>query len=158
MEENLMQKLLCDLWSIVILLFIPSPSLFAYESGPVNGGGSISVAVKFNGPVPTPVKLDVLKDREICGQTPKLDASLIVSNGNVANAVVYISDIKMGKKVEPGKVTFDQKGCEYQPHVLAFPVGSTVEILNPDGILHNIHSYSKVNAAFNMAQPKFKKS
>jgi hypothetical protein len=54
-------------------------------------------------------------------------------------------------------VTLDQKGCEYHPHVLAFAAGSTVEIVNPDGVLHNIHSYSKVNSAFNMAQPKFKK-
>jgi hypothetical protein len=41
---------------------------------------------------------------------------------------------------------------------LAFPAGSTVEILNPDGILHNIHSYSTKNTPFNMAQPKFKKT
>jgi hypothetical protein len=54
------------------------------------------------------------------------------------------------------KVTLDQKGCEYRPHVLAFPAGSTVEILNPDGILHNVHTQSKVNSPFNLAQPKFK--
>jgi hypothetical protein len=33
-----------------------------------------------------------------------------------------------------------------------------VEIKNPDGILHNVHSYSKANSPFNQAQPKFKKS
>ena len=32
-----------------------------------------------------------------------------------------------------------------------------MEILNPDGVLHNVHSYSKVNSAFNKAQPRFKK-
>jgi len=42
--------------------------------------------------------------------------------------------------------------------VLAFPVGTPVEINNPDGILHNIHSYSKANPTFNIAQPKFKKT
>jgi len=72
--------------------------------------------------------------------------------------VVYLTDIKTGKKMEPQKVTLDQNGCEYHPHVLAFTTGSTVEIQNPDGILHNIHSYSKVNSPFNMAQPKFKKT
>ena len=59
--------------------------------------------------------------------------------------------------MELKKVTLDQKGCEYHPHVLAFPAGSTVEILNPDGVLHNVHSYSKKNSPFNKAQPKFKK-
>jgi plastocyanin len=60
--------------------------------------------------------------------------------------------------MEPQKVTLDQKVCEYHPHVLAFPAGSTVDIQNPDGILHNVHSYSKVNTPFNIAQPKFKKT
>ena len=83
---------------------------------------------------------------------------MIVNNGNLANAVVTITDIQKGKKIETKKVTLDQNGCEYKPHVLAFPAGSTVEILNPDGILHNVHSYSKVNSPFNQAQPKFKKT
>jgi plastocyanin len=42
--------------------------------------------------------------------------------------------------------------------VLAFAAGSTLEVINPDGILHNIHSYSKKNSPFNFAQPKFKKT
>ena len=33
-----------------------------------------------------------------------------------------------------------------------------LKIINPDGILHNVHSYSKVNSPFNQAQPKFKKT
>jgi plastocyanin len=83
---------------------------------------------------------------------------LIVDNGNLVNAVVTITDIKKGKKIELKKVQLDQNGCEYHPHVLAFPAGSTIEVLNPDGILHNVHSYSKVNSPFNQAQPKFKKT
>jgi len=83
---------------------------------------------------------------------------LIVEGGNLVNAVVTITDIKKGKKIEVKKVQLDQNGCEYHPHVLAFPAGSTVEVLNPDGILHNVHSYSKANTPFNMAQPKFKKT
>jgi plastocyanin len=114
--------------------------------------------VKFKGNAPAPKKLDINKDKEVCAKTPKVDQSLIVNNGNLVNAVVTITDIKKGKKIETKKVTLDQKGCEYQPHVLAFPAGSTVEILNPDGILHNVHSQSKVNKEFNMAQPKFKKT
>jgi plastocyanin len=153
-----MKKVLGNLCSIAAALFFTASSLSAYDGGAVSDGGSIAVAVKFKGTAPAPKKLDVSKDKEVCAKTPKLDPSLMVSGGNVANAVVYISDIKKGKKMAPTKVTLDQKGCEYHPHVLAFPVGSTVEILNPDGILHNVHSYSKANPAFNMAQPKFKKT
>jgi plastocyanin len=137
---------------------LPTSSMAQYKAGDVKDGGSVSGTVKFKGTAPAPKKLDVSKDKEVCGKSPKVDQSLVVNNGNLANAVVTITDIKTGKKIDTKKVTLDQKGCEYQPHVLAFPVGSTVEILNPDGILHNVHSYSKVNSPFNMAQPKFKKT
>lgn len=131
--------------------------LRAYDGGTVRDGGTISGVVKFKGKAPAPEKLAVTKDKEVCGKTPKFDSSLIVEKGGLVNAVVSITDIKKGKKVETKTVTLDQKGCEYHPHVLALPAGTTVEILNPDGILHNVHSYSKVNSPFNYAQPKFKK-
>jgi plastocyanin len=149
------------LGSLVIsaaLVALPVSGMAAYQAGDVKDGGSISGTVKFKGTAPAPKKLDVNKDKEVCGKTPKTDPSLVVNNGNLANAVVTITDIQKGKKIETKKVTLDQAGCEYKPHVLAFPAGSAVEILNPDGILHNVHSYSKVNSPFNQAQPKFKKT
>jgi len=152
-----MNKLSSMILSAALVAF-PVTGIAAYQGGDVKDGGSISGTVKFKGTAPAPKKLDVGKDKEVCAKTPKVDQSLIVNNGNLANAVVTITDIQKGKKIELKKVTLDQNGCEYKPHVLAFPAGSTVEILNPDGILHNVHSYSKVNSPFNQAQPKFKKS
>jgi plastocyanin len=141
----------------VLLLFDP-PNLPAYENESVTNGGTISGVVKFEGTPPPPKKLQITKDETVCGKTPKTDPSLIVSHGDITNAVVFIADIQKGKKMEVEKAMLDQKGCEYHPHVLAFPAGSTVEILNPDGILHNIHSYSQQDPPFNFAQPKFKKT
>jgi plastocyanin len=152
-----MNKLSSIILSAVLVAF-PVTGMAAYEGGDVKDGGTISGTVKFKGTAPAPKKLDVNKDKEVCDKSPKTDQSLVVNNGNLANAVVTITDIKKGKKIDAKKVTLDQNGCEYKPHVLAFPVGTTVEILNPDGILHNVHSYSKANTPFNMAQPKFKKS
>ena len=140
------------------LLALPAQGMAAYQGGDVKDGGSISGTVKFKGTAPAPKKLDISKDKDVCGKTAKTDPSLVVNNGNIVNAVITITDIQKGKKIEIKKVTLDQQGCEYHPHVLAFPAGSTVEVLNPDGILHNIHSYSKVNSPFNQAQPKFKKT
>lgn len=136
----------------------PASVLAQYTGGDVKDGGSISGTVKFKGTAPAAKKLDVGKDKEVCDKSPKMDQSLVVKDGNLANAVVTITDIKSGKKAELKKVVMDQNGCEYKPHVLAFQAGSPVEILNPDGILHNVHSYSKANTPFNMAQPKFKKT
>jgi plastocyanin len=138
---------------------LPAGGVWAYQGGDVKDGGSVSGTVKFKGSAPAPKKIDANKDKEVCGKTAKTDESLVVNNGNVANAVVTITDINTGKKIELKKVVLDQKGCEYQPHVLAFPVGSSVDINNDDGILHNIHTYdSKKNSLFNEAQPKFKKT
>ncbi len=152
-----MKKLGAVVFSAAILT-LPVSGMAAYQGGDVKDGGSISGTVKFKGTAPAPKKLDISKDKEVCGKTPKTDPTLIVDNGNLVNAVITITDIQKGKKIEVKKVTLDQNGCEYHPHVLAFPAGSSVEILNPDGILHNVHSYSKVNSPFNQAQPKFKKS
>lgn len=153
-----MKKEVLSLALVTALVGFPFSSLLAYEGGAVSDGGTISGVVKFKGTAPTPKKIEANKDTEVCGKTQKFDESLIVSGGNLVNAVVYISDIKKGKKMEPQKATLDQKGCDYQPHVLAFTAGSSMDINNDDGILHNIHSYSKVNTPFNMAQPKFKKT
>jgi len=139
------------------LVGLPVTGMTAYEGGAVKDGGSISGTVKFKGNAPAPKKLDVGKDKEVCAKTPKVDQSLVVKNGNLVNAVVTITDIKKGKKIALKQVTLDQNGCEYHPHVLAFPAGTAIEILNPDGVLHNVHTYSKVNSPMNMAQPKFKK-
>jgi len=149
------------LWAVLsamLLAFSPS-YLSAYTGGDVKDGGSISGTVKFAGAAPAPKKLEVSKDKEVCGKSGKSDQSLVVSGGNLVNAVISITDIKTGKKIDTSKkIKLTQKECEYHPHVLAFPAGSTVEIENPDGILHNVHSYSKVNPQFNIAQPKFKKT
>ena len=151
-------KLMRSYFIAAAILTLPASGMAQYQGGDVKDGGTISGSVKFKGNAPAPKKLDVSKDKEVCGKSPKTDQSLIVKGGNLVNAVVMITDIKKGKKVDKKEVTLDQKGCEYQPHVLAFPAGSTVKILNPDGILHNVHSYSKVNSPFNVAQPKFKKT
>ncbi len=150
-------KIISSFFLGTALLALPVSHVLGYEGGAVKDGGSISGTVKFKGTAPAPKKLDVGKDKEVCDKSPKMDMSLVVKDGNLVNAVVMITDIKKGKKNEVKSVTLDQNGCEYNPHVLAFPAGTTVEILNPDGVLHNVHSYSKVNSAFNLAQPKFKK-
>jgi plastocyanin len=119
-------------------------------------GGTISGQVKLDGAAPAPKEVEVTKDKEVCGLHKHFTEDLIVdSGGGIANAVVIVKGAKGDLK--PGDVTFDQKGCDYVPHVLAFPAGSTVKIVNSDGILHNIHTYSTLNPSFNMAQPKFKK-
>jgi plastocyanin len=131
---------------------------FAYEAVAVTDGGSLSGTVKYAGTAPAPAKIEITKDNEVCG-TEKTDPKLVVGSGGGIQEVAVVVKATKGKALEvPAEpVTFDQKGCSYVPHVLAFPVGSTVSILNSDGILHNIHVLGKENPEANRAMPKFQK-
>ncbi|MDP9263682.1 MAG: plastocyanin/azurin family copper-binding protein [Acidobacteriota bacterium] len=64
-------------------------------------------------------------------------------NGKVSGvsgvSVVYV-DAVPGKTFTPPAQHFlmDQKGLLFQPHILAVPVGSTVDFLNSDSVQHNV--------------------
>ena len=111
----------------------------------------------FKGTAPAPKKLRVTKDKRRCDKSPKFDESLVVKDGKLVNAVVYISDVKGGKKMEMKGVTFDQNGCQYQPHVLA---GSgwrgSQRPQSGQGASQHPH-LQQGQQAMNRAQPKFKK-
>lgn len=119
--------------------------------------GTISGTVKLAGAPPAAKKLTVTKDTAKCGQE-KLSEELIVGKGGgLKNAVVNLVGIT-GKPMKLDKnPTLDQKTCQFIPHVLIVPAGGILDILNSDGILHNIHTYSTKNPTINKAQPGFKK-
>jgi hypothetical protein len=48
----------------------------------------------------------------------------------------------------------DQKECVFIPRIVIVPPGGTVEFLNSDRLLHNLHSVSRENMSFNRTQPK----
>ncbi len=133
---------------------------YAYEAAPVVDGGTIAGVVKYAGVAPKPKRVEIGKDKEVCGAHPIFDESLVVGHGGgIKNAVVTITDISRGVPMVPEMaVIFDQKGCEYLPHLIAFPAGSTVKVLNSDGILHSVHTDSTINPPLDMAQPGFKKT
>ena len=144
--------------ALVVGVSLPLTSMaWSYDAGAVSGGGSISGTVKFAGTGPEPKPIEVTKDAAGCAKTPKFEESLVVGEGNgLKNVVVSITNISSGKEFGAAMV-LDQKECLYTPHITLTQVGAELVILNNDGILHNIHSYSEANPAFNQAQPKFRK-
>lgn len=130
---------------------------WGYEAIDVKDGGTIAGEVKFAGAPPTPEKVAITKDQEVCGKTEKVVEALLVGpNKGIQNVVVSISNMQKGKKMPETGATLDQKECRYAPHVLLSPAGADLTILNSDGILHNIHTQSTKNPPFNKAQPKFR--
>jgi plastocyanin len=77
---------------------------------------------------------------------------------NGGNAVIYIDKIK-GKTFEPPKehALMDQKNLSFIPHVLPILVGTTVDFLNSDDVLHNVFSPDQCAGKFNLGSwPKGK--
>jgi plastocyanin len=133
------------------------PAVEKSNTAPVTtlGSGTISGKVVFKG-AHSVGKLAVGKDKEVCGDSKQDPSVAVGADGGLKNAVVQIAGLNKGKAASKEAV-FDQSKCEYVPHVLVVPAGATVTIKNSDGILHNVHTQSQVNAPFNRAQPKFMK-
>ena len=76
-------------------------------------------------------------------------------NGTLKNVFVYVKQGLEGQKFDPPTqpVVFDQKGCRYHPHVFGIQVGQTLELLNSDATLHNIHSLAEKSKQFNLGMP-----
>jgi hypothetical protein len=109
------------------------------------GWGTLSGTFKYAGKPPTPGMLTIDKDTEVCGKGKGIqDNSLLVaSDGGIANIVLYARVKRVHESAQPlegdnaPEVIFDQKGCMFLTHVLAFQLGAKVGIKNSDPIGHN---------------------
>ncbi len=113
--------------------------------------GDVRGTIHFKGAPPTLPPLKVTKDMNHCGQTVP-NESVEVKNGLLANVVVTVEGAGAGKPAAQ-KLTLDQHGCQYHPHVQVAPLGSTLEIVNSDPMLHNIHGRLGQMTVFNLAMP-----
>jgi plastocyanin len=81
--------------------------------------------------------------------------NFVVSNGGLQNVFVYVKDglgeLKFPVPTTP--VVLDQQGCIYVPRVFGIQAGQTLEILNSDETLHNVHALPNNNREFNRGQP-----
>lgn len=68
----------------------------------------------------------------------------------LADVVVYVAEAP-GKFSPPKKhVVMDQKDLAFEPHVLPILVGTTVDFLNSDQVLHNVFTPDKCAKKFNL--------
>jgi plastocyanin len=131
-----------------------SPGARSGASG-LTGGGTIEARVTYKGE-PMVETVRVLKDVEQCGSEQVVEKLVIGPEGGLQDVVISVADSSVTAPASAAPPTLDQKGCKFRPNVLAMMPGE-VEILNSDGILHNIHTSSDNNPPINKAQPKFKK-
>jgi len=103
-----------------------------------------------------PKKLPVTIDQYVCGKEKVGEDLAVGPQGGVKNVVVWLQTPPPGATwpSAPVKVEMDQKSCTFAPRVVLVPAGGTVEFLNSDRLLHNLHSASRENPTFNRTQPR----
>lgn len=119
------------------------------------GAASIRGVVLNAGPAPDRKQIPINIDQYVCGKSKESDELTVGSNRGIRWAVVSIQSPPPVKS-EPSStpVQMDQQQCLYVPRVVIVPAGGTVEFLNSDRLLHNLHSASTENPTFNRTQPK----
>ncbi len=129
-------------------------------SAEAEGWGTLRGRVTFAGDPPPPRILVAkgeknVKDAAICSQQAIPDQSLVVDpdSKGVRWALVYIPkpsavnpEAESSALAEP--VEFDQKGCIFEPHVLAVMKGNQVLVKSSDPVGHNVHTLLR-NTSFN---------
>jgi len=119
-------------------------------------GGAIKGKVVLLGAAPAQKKIDITIDQYLCGAEKDAGDLLLSPRKEIQNAVVWLENppADAAWPAQPKKVEMDQKGCVFVPRVVVVPAGGTVDFLNSDRLLHNIHATPKANVSFNRTQPK----
>ena len=125
-------------------------------ANPPAGSGTISGKITYTGTAPKMKPIDMSKEPSCAKQhaTPVMTENVATGPGNaLAWVVVYVSAGDQGSSAPSQAVRYDQKGCQYIPHVLPLQISQQLQIYNDDQTSHNIHPLAKVNSEWNKSQP-----
>jgi len=133
--------------AFLALLVVPCP-LFA---------GTVTGKVTYTGTPPRQKPINMSEEPTCAKQhaTPVTAENVVTGPNNaLASVVVYVAAGADDEGQVPQQaVTFEQKGCQYVPHVVAMHTGQELKVVNGDQALHNVHPFAKVNRQWNKSQP-----
>jgi plastocyanin len=155
-----LQKLAPVLMAVMVVL---CGALLLNHGVSAAGEGKISGTVKYEGTPPHMRGIDMSKDpycvKANANTSPHMENVVVGSGGALENVVLYISQGLSGAALSQPATNvpvFDQKNCEYKPHVLAMDVGQTFKVTTSDQTAHNIHPNPNPmtgNIPWNQSQP-----
>lgn len=118
--------------------------------------GSVSGTVTLEGKAPSNPRINMSAEPDCAGLHSgpvHAERAVVGDGGALANAFVWVKDGLEGKFEVPGtSVALDQKGCIYQPHVVALQSGQVLSVTNSDPTTHNVHPLPRVNREWNRSQ------
>jgi len=143
----------------VMALAVAVATMGASSSTPAKSGSdtaTVKGGVKVDA-IPTPTRINMSSD-VACARlhtTAALSEDIVASkNGDLQNVVVYVAD-GLGDRtfeVPAESAVLQQKGCMYEPHVLALRANQKLQVINGDTCMHNIHPAPANNREWNKAQ------
>jgi plastocyanin len=127
-------------------------------SAPAQPTGTIRGHVLLKGDLPKPGTDKINQDQTTCGNEVSLPRIAVGDDKGIQDTFVFLEGVPASEGTRPAPTTktilIDQKNCQYTPHSLIVPFGSTVEMVNSDPIFHNVHGTQDGSGVFNMAQPQ----
>lgn len=121
------------------------------------GWGTLKGRFVYDGTAPAPTKIDIQgKDPDVCGKHPLLNDTLVVGkDGGLANVVIFARKVSRvnDEGAAPPATPFDQKDCQFAPHVYAVRTGQPMVMKNSDPTGHNINMSPAGNSPFNSTIP-----
>ena len=140
---------------VLLMLGLVSSAVLVTAARPAVSG-TITGKVIYTGTPPKMKPIDMSKE-PVCAKehNPPITTQDIESGpGNtLQDVVVYISAGDQGSAPATTTAKYEQKGCQYMPHVLALQVNQPQQIFNNDPVAHNIHPLPKQNSEWNKSQP-----
>jgi len=124
-------------------------------AGPT-GNGKIEGKITFTGTAPAGEKVKLAADPKCAAMHPEgMERRPIEAkdDGSLANVFVWVKSGVTAPPAAPTEpVVLDQRGCEFQPHIVVLRTSQPLEMRNSDDALHNIHPKPAANREFNIGQ------
>lgn len=120
------------------------------------GTASVTGKVTLTGKGPIMQNIDFSADATCKSQHPTAVKDQTVeadAKGNLADVFVYVKEGADSYPAPNTPVVLTQKGCNYTPHVFGIQTKQTLQVVNDDPTLHNVHCMAVTNDQFNLAQP-----
>ncbi len=125
-------------------------------AGPT-GAGVIAGNIVFDGNPPNlrAISMDADPGCAAKHDEPVIAEVLVLGEGqSLGNVFVQVTNPPAGTYPVPSEAAVvDQNGCMYTPRVLGVMAGQTLQFLNSDSLLHNVHGRPAENREFNMGMP-----
>ena len=152
-------KKLLSIFFLPLLICISNDAVKAGGPPPnTSGAANLKGVVRFDGPVPKPRLINMAADPSCAKQHPSgvlAQEVMTDAKGDLQNVIVFVAeglgDRTFDAPTQP--VVVEQKGCMYQPHVLAVRANQPLHVVNDDPTSHNIHPTPANNREWNKAEP-----